>query len=56
MGASEIENYEPDDKGWGVVVGYLATPPCPKCKTRGDVRKAKPYWHCLACGNRWTQL
>jgi hypothetical protein len=54
-GATVIENYEPDDKGWGIGFGYLAVPYCLKCKTRGHVRKVKPYWQCQACGNKWTQ-
>jgi hypothetical protein len=29
-GAREIPNYEPSDKGWGVVVGPLREPPAPK--------------------------
>jgi hypothetical protein len=55
MGSTEIPNYEPSDKGWGVVIGYLAVPPCPKCKRPGHVRRVKPYWHCQTCGIKWTQ-
>ena len=27
MSLTEIENYEPSDEGWGVVIGRLAQPP-----------------------------
>jgi hypothetical protein len=29
MPSTEIENYEPSDEGWGIVVGRLAQPPPP---------------------------
>lgn len=27
MGSTEIENYEPDDRGWGVVLGRFMPKP-----------------------------
>jgi hypothetical protein len=35
-GLTEIENYEPSDKGWGVVIGRFMRKPEPKPEHEDD--------------------
>lgn len=41
MPSTEIENYKPDDRGWGVVVGRFMPKPEPKREHEDDSQSSE---------------